>query len=108
MKFNKRQLKQIIIEEMEMLPEEEEEDLTKMKTQSMSGSGFGKAGREDRMSANPELSNVERGIVQQIDQFLLKLAQLEGVELNNKKTVITRMMKMLEKAIVPMQQGATE
>ena len=115
MKLTRKQLNRYILEELNRLseleeekPDEQEDEQMKLKTMSMSGAGFGKAGREDRLSANPELSPMERGIVQQIDEFLLDLAQLEGVELNNRKVVITRLMKMLEKAIAPKQQGAQE
>ena len=90
-------LKEIIDETLQEI----EADAQKIKTASMGGAGFASAGKEQRKEANPELSNLERGIVQQIDQFLLDLAEVPGVELNNKKATIQRVMKILQKQIVP-------
>jgi len=84
----------------EVLKEQEEGDeKVKLKTKSMGGSAFGKAGKEDRLEANPELSNMERGIIQQIDQFLLDLAEMPGVELQTKRSVLERIFNMLKKQV---------
>jgi hypothetical protein len=97
MKLSSQNLKLLI---REML-KEIEGDAQKITTASMGGASFASAGKEQRKEANPELSNLERGIVQQVDQFLLDLAEMPGVELNNKKATIQRVMKMLQKQIVP-------
>jgi len=94
-------LKEIIGEVLKEI----EGDPQKMKTSSMGGASFAAAGKEQRQEANPELSNLERGIVQQIDRFLLTLAEMPGVELNNKKAAIQRVMKLLQKQIVPSTAG---
>jgi hypothetical protein len=78
---------------------EQEEERVKLTTRSMGGAAFGKAGKEDRLEANPELSNMERGIIQQIDEFLLNLAEMPGVELQTKRSVIERVFNTLKKQI---------
>ena len=79
----------------------EQEEKVKFKTKSMGGSAFGKSGKEDRLEANPELSNMERGIIQQIDQFLLDLAEMPGVELQTKRATLERIFNMLKKQVAP-------
>ena len=95
MRITKTDLKQMILELLEV----QEEDPTKIASKGMSGAAFGQAGKESRLGANPELSNLERGIVEQIDQFLLKLASLPGVELNTQRAAIERVMKILQSTI---------
>lgn len=111
------QLKQFIKEEIEYALDEIETDIKepetdqdespaigdkqKLTTTSKGAASFAKAGKEDRKGANPELSNYERGIIQQIDDFLLKLAQVPGVELQMKKPIIQKVMNILQKRVVP-------
>jgi len=92
-----KMLKEIISEVIEEIEDEPQ----RVKTASMGAASFAASGKEQRKAANPELSNLERGIVQQIDQFVLQIAELPGVELNNKKMVIQRVMKILQKQLVP-------
>ena len=92
MKLNKTKLKEIIREVLE-------EQGPKLKTTSMSAAAFGKAGKEGRLAADPELTSLEKGIIQQIDQFLLKLASTPGVDISAQKSVIQRVMKMLQDQI---------
>jgi len=96
MKITKAHLKKLIIEALEDL---EKEDPTKLRSQSMAASQFGAAGREQRLGANPELSNLERGIIDQVSQFLLDLASLPKVDLSVQTTVIQRVMKVLQNSI---------
>jgi hypothetical protein len=95
MRITKTDLKQMVVE----LLEAQEEDPAKIVSTGMSGAAFGQAGKESRLGANPELSNLERGIVEQIDQFLLKLASTPGVELNTQKAVIQRVLTKLQNTI---------
>tara|TARA_R100000008_G_scaffold86458_2_gene79681 strand:- start:602 stop:955 length:354 start_codon:yes stop_codon:yes gene_type:complete len=100
MKLNQKILKNIIrevLEEQEADPQSKK--ATALKTAAMSTSAFGKAGREGRLAVDTELTSLERGIIQQFDEFLLKLAQLPGVDLNSQKMVIQRVMKMLQQQI---------
>ena len=82
---------------------QEEGTAAKLKTASMTGAAFGKSGKEQRTDANVELSNIERGIINQVDQFLLKLATQPNVELGTQKMIIQRVMKMLQNALVKQQ-----
>jgi len=95
MRITKKDLKHMVLEVLS----EQEEDPTKIASKGMSGAAFGQAGKESRLGANPELSNLERGIVEQIHQFLLELAGLPGVELNTQKAVIERVMKVLQNTV---------
>ena len=102
MKINKSDIKDAIIS---ALNEQEEEaslaatDKTKFQRKSMAASTFAKAGKEQRKEANPELTNLEKGIVDQISKFLLNLAEMPGVDLNAKRTVLQRVFNMLKKRI---------
>ena len=105
MKITKSKLKQIIQEELKALSEVEAvADPTRLKTKTMAGTTFGRAGKEQRVGANPELSNLERGILDQISTFLLQLAQLPNVELSTQKAVIQRVMKVLQNSIAKQAQ----
>jgi hypothetical protein len=44
---------------------------------------------------------MERGIIQQIDQFLLDLAEMPGVELQTKRATLERIFNMLKKQVAP-------
>ena len=101
MKLNQKMLKELILE---VIREAEEDGIgSKLKTTSMSGASFGKSGKEQRTAANVELSNIERGIINQVDEFLLKLATQPNVELGTQKMVIQRVMKVLQNALVKQQ-----
>jgi hypothetical protein len=92
MKLNKVMLKELIRESLL----ENNKEKQSLKSASMSSSAFGKAGKEGRQAVNPELTSLEKGIIQQIDQFLLKLASTPGVDINSQKSVIQRAMKLLQ------------
>jgi|TARA_R110000824_G_C15101880_1_gene666355 hypothetical protein len=97
MKLNKTILKELIRENI--LEIESNKKKQRLKSASMSSSAFGKAGKEGRQAVNPELTSLEKGIIQQIDQFLLKLASTPGVDINSQKSVIQRVMKLLQDQI---------
>jgi hypothetical protein len=104
MKLNQKILKQIIREVLEDQEatqgiDPQSKKATAIKTAAMSSSAFGKAGREGRMAVDKELTSLERGIIQQFDEFLLNLAQLPGVDLNSQKMILQRIMKVLQQQI---------
>ena len=111
MKLNNKILKEMVREALSEVADKEE---TKIKAASMSDSAFGKSGKESRLAVNPELTSIEKGIIQQIDDFLLKLAAAPRVDLNSKKAVIQRVMKVLQQQVgksakeQPQQQGAEQ
>ena len=93
MKLNKQILKQII---REALQEEDAADPTKLTTTTMGTSQFAKAGLETRKDASQELSGQEKGIINQVDEFLLGLAVQPGVDLMGQRATIQRVMKILQ------------
>jgi hypothetical protein len=67
---------------------------TMAKGQSVAGAKGALAGDSD------ELSNPERGIIQQLIEFLLKIAQTPGVEFQLKRPIIQKVMKILQTRIM--------
>jgi len=101
MKIKKSDIKEAIIG---ALNEQEEpspatQDKTKFKRKSMAASSFAKAGKAQRTEANPELTNLEKGIVDQISKFLLELAEMPGVDLSSKRVVLQRVFDLLKKRV---------
>ena len=101
MKLTKEKLKQIIKEEISNILNEEEEAAvdSKLKSGVMSGGQFATSGKEQRAAANPEVDNNEKALINQIDEFLLKLAALPGVELSRHRQTLQTILRMLEKKI---------
>ena len=95
MKITKLDLKRMILETLNEL-NEPEEDPTKLTSRSMAASQFARSGMETRKAASAELTAIEKGIVDQIDQFLLDLAEQPGVDLVTHKMLIQRVMKILQ------------
>ena len=93
MKLNKQILTKIIREALQ------EEGPPRLKTQAMGASQFARAGRETRETGGAELSSQEKGIVQQIDEFLLRLANMEDVDLNAHRPMLERLLKQLQDKI---------
>ena len=59
------------------------------------------AGAKGALASNSdELSNPERGIIQQLIEFLLKIAQTPGVEFQLKRPIIQKVMKILQTRIM--------
>ena len=102
MKIKKSDIKEAIIS---VLGEQDEavpptaQDKPKFQRKSMGAATFAKAGKEQRKEANPELTNLEKGIVDQISKFLLDLAEMPGVDLNAKRTVLQRVFNVLKKRV---------
>jgi len=119
MKITKSQLKQIIKEEIEVAVDEgildtvkgklgmtpkpdavETPDDTKLNRKTMAkGQSVAKA-KGALASGSDELSNPERGIIQQLIEFLLKLAQVPGVEFQLKRPIIQKVMKILQTRVM--------
>ena len=95
MKLNKQILTKIIREALQDT-EVPEEDPTKLAPTAMGASQFAKAGLETRKGASAELSAQEKGIINQVDEFLLGLATRPGVDLLAQRAIIQRVMKILQ------------
>jgi uncharacterized protein Smg (DUF494 family) len=52
-------------------------------------------------AASAELTTTEQGIVDQVDKFLLNLANQQGVDLNTNRALIQRIMKLLQDKLSP-------
>tara|TARA_R100000278_G_scaffold6543_1_gene9146 strand:+ start:402 stop:764 length:363 start_codon:yes stop_codon:yes gene_type:complete len=109
MKISKQKLKQIILEEFESMEEitasaasdvvDDEADSTKVKSGVKAAGTFAQDRKIDALNVNPEISNTERSILAQIDKFLLDLAAIEGVELNNNRPQIEQILKLFKTRI---------
>ena len=108
MKINKQKLKQIILEEYSNMEEimssaaemgDDDGYSTKVKSGVKSGAQFAQDRKQDALDVNPQISNNERAILKQVDEFLLKLAAIEGVELNNNRPQIEQILKLLKSRI---------
>lgn len=116
MKISKQKLKQIILEELESMEEitssaasnvfddeaseqGQKDDAPKVQSGVKAAGTFAQDRKEDAIEVNPEISNTERAILAQIDKFLLKVAAIEGVELNNNRPQIEQILKLFNDRI---------
>ena len=109
MKISKQKLKQIILEEFESMEEimssaasdvdDDEAYSTKVRSGVKSGGTFAQDRKDDALNVNPQISNNERAILDQIDKFLLKVAAIEGVELNNNRPQIEQILRLFKDRI---------
>lgn len=93
MTLTKSNLKQVILQ---ILAEEED---VRLKGSAMTSGQFTSGGKEQRKTADPEVDNNERALIHQIDQFLLNLAALPGVELQQHRMTLQTVLKTLQKKI---------
>ena len=110
MKINKQKLKQIILEELTML--ENEDDQTKLKTKAMSTSQRQQTVRDRIKGQGEEFTTNEQGLVDQLETFISNLASEPGVDLAQHRPFLQRILKLLQKQIQgknpQQQQGAQE
>ena len=107
MKISKQKLKQIILEEFESMEEimssaAATDDIsydTKVKSGVKAAGTFAQDRKDTALNVNPEISNTERSILDQIDKFLLDVAAIEGVELNNNRPQIEQILKLFKARI---------
>lgn len=106
MKISKQKLKQIILEEFNVL---ENEDDIKLKTQAMSTSTRQADARARIQSQGNEFSAQEKGIINQLEEFISDLAAMPEVDLVQHRPLLQRVLKLLKQQIVgseqPTQQG---
>ena len=112
MKLSKEKLKQIILEEMQFFNENPEEEgpglATKVKSGVKTKSVAAQDARTVRADSDPEISNNEHAILAQVDDFLLKLAAIPGVELNNNRPQIQQILKLLKSRIADRATGGDQ
>ena len=91
MKISKQRILQII-------KEEAEEQFKRLNTKGVTATKYRQAGI-DRAQASAETTPQERGIVNQIEQFISNLANTEGVDLVQHKALLERILKYLQKTL---------
>lgn len=97
MKISKEKLKQIISEELQLL--EENDDETKLKTKVMSTSQRQQVVRDRIKGQGQEFTTSEQGLVDQLEDFISKLASEPGVDLVQHRPLLQRVLKLLQKQI---------
>ena len=109
MKVSKAKLKEAI---QEILTEQDKpvdptsKDASKLSTGMMTGGQFTTGGKEQRQDVSGEVDNNERDLIHKIDQFLLNLAAMPGVELQKHRTTLQTILGVIQKRIVPKQGSA--
>ena len=98
MKISKQRLLQILKEEMEA-------PAHKLKTKSVSGSAMRAADIERIKQTGDETTTQEAGILNQIENFLAKLAATPGVDLAQKRSVLERILKLLQQNVAGNAKG---
>ena len=108
MKISKSRIKQIIKEELERLQEEEENELKSFGTQRMSATGakqkFKKRG-EAAIDQADEYTNLERGIVQQLNDVLEQLALAADIDQGQLRAQLQIIYKRLAKTLQQINKG---
>ena len=100
MKISKEKLKQIISEEIQFLEIENQEiDPTKLKTKAMSTSQRQQVVRDRIKGQGEEFTTTEQGLVDQLEDFISKLASEPGVDLVQHRPLLQRVLKLLQKQI---------
>jgi len=89
MKISKQRLLQILKEEIESDP-------SKLKSTSVSASAMKAADIERVKQTGDETTPQESGILNQIEDFLAKMAATPGVDLMQKRSVLERILNMLQ------------
>tara|TARA_Y100000385_G_scaffold210314_1_gene218192 strand:- start:235 stop:546 length:312 start_codon:yes stop_codon:yes gene_type:complete len=93
MKISKQRLLQILEEEVI------KEKGTKLKSKSVSTSAMKAADLNRAKQTGDETTPQETGIINQIEDFLAKLAATPGVDLMQKRSVLERILKLLQQNV---------
>jgi len=96
MKLNNENLKALIYE---VLNENTPADKVKIQNKMMTGGQFVTQGKEQRKEVDAEVDNNERAIINQIDNFLLKMAEKPGVDLQKYRLQIQTVLNKLNAVI---------
>ena len=96
MKLDSKNLKALI---KEILQENTQSDDVKLQNKMMTGGQFVTQGKEQRKQVDPEVDNNERAIINQIDDFLLKMAEKPGVDLQKYRLQIQTVLNKLNAVV---------
>ena len=102
MKLNANNLKNII---REVISEQTPEDETKLKSTAMSTSQRKQTSLDRISSDDSEFTSQEKGILDQIEGFLSKLAASPGVDMTKYRAQLERVMKLLQQSMVSTTAG---
>ena len=91
MKISKQRLLQILKEEVK--------DSTNLQSKTVSASAMKAADLERVKQTDSETTTQEAGIINQIEDFLAKLAATPGVDLVQKRSVLEKILKLLQQNI---------
>lgn len=97
MNINKQKLKQIILQELAII--ENEDQLSKLKTKAMSTSQRQQVVRDRIKGQGQEFTTNEQGLVDQLEEFISNLASEPGVDLVQHRPLLQRILKLLKKQI---------
>ena len=93
MKISKQRLLQILKKEVT------KEKATKLNILSVSASAMKDADLNRAKQTGDETTPQETGIINQIEDFLAKLAETPGVDLAQKRSVLERILKLLQQNV---------
>ena len=96
MKITKSKLKEIILEE---LANEQAADPTKLATKTATASQRKKDALTRISDTNKELTGQEAGLINQIEQYISNLASKPGIDLTQYRSMLERILKMLEQNV---------
>ena len=96
MKITKNKIIQIILEE---LANEQVNNPTKLATKAATTTQRRKDALARVADTGKELSSQEAGIVNQIEQYISDLASKPGIDLTQHRSMLERILKMLEQSI---------
>ncbi len=96
MKITKNKIIQIILEE---LANEQVNDPTKLATKAATTTQRRKDALARVADTGKELSSQEAGIVNQIEQYISDLASKPGIDLTQHRSMLERILKMLEQNV---------
>ena len=96
MKLNSEILKNII---RSVIVEQEEEEAAKLKTTSMSTSQRKQTSVDRITSDDSEFTSQEKGILDQIEEFLSKLAATPGVDMTKYRAQLESVLKLLQQTV---------
>tara|TARA_R100001591_G_scaffold91636_2_gene97418 strand:- start:1739 stop:2119 length:381 start_codon:yes stop_codon:yes gene_type:complete len=107
MKISKQKLKQIILEEFEILENKDEDDV-KLQTQAMSTATRQADARARIAAQGNQFSAQEKGIVDQLEQYISDLASTNNVDLMQHRALLQRVLKYLKDQIVGTQNPSNQ
>ena len=96
MKITKAQLKKIILQELTSAQAGKEAEIASVATSTAAR----KKGALERISdAEKEFTSLEKGVVDQMEAYFSNLAAVPGVDLNQHRAYLQRVLKQIEKMV---------